>query len=155
MRAVVQRVTHASVTIAGSRVGAIDRGFLVLLGVSVDDTPDDARALAAKLAGLRIFNDAGGAMNLDLAAVGGAILLVSQFTLLADTRRGRRPSFVAAARGEQANGLYEAVAQHLHGAGIHVETGVFGADMAVELLNDGPVTILLDTQPQARSVANG
>jgi D-tyrosyl-tRNA(Tyr) deacylase len=155
MRAVVQRVTHASVMIAGSRVGAIDRGFLVLLGVSVDDTPDDARALAAKLAGLRIFNDAGGAMNLDLAAVGGAILLVSQFTLLADTRRGRRPSFVAAARGEQANGLYEAVAQHLHGAGIHVETGVFGADMAVELLNDGPVTILLDTQPQARSVANG
>jgi len=155
MRAVVQRVTHASVTIAGTRVGAIGTGFLVLLGVAVDDTPDDARALATKIAGLRIFNDADGAMNLDLAAAGGAILLVSQFTLLADTRRGRRPSFVAAARGEQANALYEAVGFQLRSAGITVETGVFGADMAVELLNDGPVTILLDTQPQARSVANG
>jgi D-tyrosyl-tRNA(Tyr) deacylase len=155
MRAVVQRVTHASVTIAGARVSSIGTGFLVLLGVAADDTADDARALSAKLAGLRIFDDENGAMNLDLAAVGGAILLVSQFTLLADTRHGRRPSFVAAARGEQASALYAAVGQHLRAAGIVVETGVFGANMAVELLNDGPVTILLDTQPQARPVANG
>jgi D-tyrosyl-tRNA(Tyr) deacylase len=119
-----------SVTIAGERVGATGTG-------------------------LRNFDDAAGATNLDLAAVGGAILLVSQFTLLGDTRRVRRPSFVAAARGEQANELHEAVATHLRAAGIHVETGVFGADMAVELLNDGPVTILLDTQPQAPRGANG
>jgi D-aminoacyl-tRNA deacylase len=155
MRAVVQRVSRARVTIAGERAGAIALGMLVLVGVAIDDTPDDARALAAKVAGLRIFDDAAGAMNLDLAAVGGAILLVSQFTLLGDTRRGRRPSFVAAARGEHANALYEAVATHLRAAGIHVETGVFGADMDVELVNRGPVTILLDTQPQARSDAKG
>jgi D-tyrosyl-tRNA(Tyr) deacylase len=155
MRAVVQRVTRASVTIAGTRVAAIGTGFLVFAGVAVDDGPDDARALAQKIAGLRIFDDGAGAMNLDLAAVGGAILLVSQFTLLGDTRRGRRPSFIAAARGEQANALYEAVATHLRAAGLSVETGVFGADMAVELLNDGPVTILLDTRAQARPAANG
>jgi D-tyrosyl-tRNA(Tyr) deacylase len=155
MRAVVQRVSRARVTIAGERAGAIALGMLVLVGVAIDDTPDDARALAAKVAGLRIFDDAAGAMNLDLAAVDGAILLVSQFTLLGDTRRGRRPSFVAAARGEHANALYEAVATHLRAAGIHVETGVFGADMDVELVNRGPVTILLDTQPQARSDAKG
>jgi D-tyrosyl-tRNA(Tyr) deacylase len=155
MRAVVQRVSRARVTIAGDRAGAIGLGMLVLVGVAVDDTPDDARALAAKIAGLRIFDDAAGAMNLDLAAVGGAVLLVSQFTLLGDTRRGRRPSFVAAARGEHANALYEAVATHLRAAGVHVETGVFGADMDVELVNRGPVTILLDTQSQARSDAKG
>jgi D-tyrosyl-tRNA(Tyr) deacylase len=155
MRAVVQRVSRARVTIAGERAGAIGLGMLVLVGVAVDDTPDDARALAAKIAGLRIFGDAAGAMNLDLAAVGGAVLLVSQFTLLGDTRRGRRPSFVAAARGEHANALYEAVATHLRAAGVRVETGVFGADMDVELVNRGPVTILLDTQSQARSDAKG
>jgi D-tyrosyl-tRNA(Tyr) deacylase len=155
MRAVVQRVTRASVSIAGERVGAIESGFLVLVGVAVDDTAADARALAAKIAGLRIFDDAAGAMNLDLAAVNGAILLVSQFTLLGDTRRGRRPSFVAAARGEHAIGLYEAVATHLRAGGLRVETGVFGADMDVELVNRGPVTLLLDTQSQARSESKG
>jgi D-tyrosyl-tRNA(Tyr) deacylase len=155
MRAVVQRVSRASVSIGGTPVGAIGVGFLVLCGVSVDDGEADARALAAKIAGLRIFDDAEGLMNLDLAAAGGAILLVSQFTLLADTRRGRRPSFVAAARGEQANALYESVATHLRAAGIHVETGVFGGDMDVELVNRGPVTIVLDTQSQAASGAKG
>jgi D-tyrosyl-tRNA(Tyr) deacylase len=121
----------------------------------VADTAADATALATKIGGLRIFDDAAGAMNLDLAAVGGAILLVSQFTLLADTQLGRRPSFVGAARGEHAKGLYEAVAAHLRASGIHVETGVFGADMEVALVNAGPVTIVLDTQSQARSDAKG
>ena len=155
MRAVVQRVTRASVTIAGRGAGAIATGLLVLVGVAAGDTAADAQALAAKVAGLRIFDDAAGAMNLDLAAAGGAVLLVSQFTLLADTRRGRRPSFVAAARGDHANALYERVASELRAAGVRVETGVFGADMDVELVNNGPVTILLDTEPQARRAAKG
>jgi D-tyrosyl-tRNA(Tyr) deacylase len=128
---------------------------MVLAGVAVDDTVSDARALAAKIAGLRIFADADGAMNLDLAAVGGAVLLISQFTLLGDTRRGRRPSFIGAARGEHAHELYERLATELRANGIHVETGVFGADMEVELVNHGPVTILLDTEPQARPAAKG
>jgi D-tyrosyl-tRNA(Tyr) deacylase len=151
MRAVVQRVTLARVTIEERVVAAIETGFLVLVGVAVNDTEDDARALAAKIAGLRIFDDAAGAMNLDLAAMRGAVLLVSQFTLLGDTRRGRRPSFVAAARGAAASALYEAVATHLRAAKLQVETGVFGADMDVELVNRGPVTILFDTRSQARS----
>ncbi|HTD33085.1 MAG TPA: D-aminoacyl-tRNA deacylase [Candidatus Elarobacter sp.] len=146
MRAVVQRVTRASVTIEGRVGGAIERGFLVLVGVAVDDDERDAAALAAKIAGLRVFGDANGAMNLALADVGGAVLVVSQFTLLGDVRKGRRPSFIAAARGEQAERLYERVAAELRATGLHVETGVFGADMAVELVNDGPVTILLDTK---------
>jgi D-aminoacyl-tRNA deacylase len=155
MRAVVQRVTRATVTIGGDCVGTIGTGLMVLVGVALDDTEREARALAAKIAGLRIFADAAGAMNLDLAAAGGAVLLVSQFTLLADTRRGRRPSFTGAARGEHANALYERVATELRAAGVPVETGVFGADMAVELVNDGPVTILLDTEPQASCGAKG
>jgi D-tyrosyl-tRNA(Tyr) deacylase len=155
MKAVVQRVSRASVSIAGKLVGSIGIGFMVLVGVAVEDTPDDARALAKKIAGLRIFDDAEVGMTHDLAAVGGAILLVSQFTLLADTKRGRRPSFLDAARGDAANALYEAVATHLRAAGIHVETGVFGGDMDVELVNRGPVTIILDTQSQAGSAANG
>jgi D-tyrosyl-tRNA(Tyr) deacylase len=155
VRAVVQRVTRAAVTIGGDSVGAIEAGLMVLVGVALDDTEADARALAAKIAGLRIFADAGGAMNLDLGAAGGAVLLVSQFTLLADTRRGRRPSFTGAARGEHANALYERVATELRAVGVHVETGVFGADMDVELVNNGPVTILLDTEPQARRDAKG
>jgi len=146
MRAVVQRVTRASVTIDGTRVGAIDTGLLVLAGVAVDDTAADATALAHKIGGLRIFDDADGAMNLALADVGGSILLVSQFTLLGDARRGRRPSFIGAARGDAADQLYEAVATALRAAGHRVETGVFGADMEVELVNHGPVTILLDTK---------
>ena len=155
MRAVVQRVTQARVTIDGTVVGAIGVGFLVLVGVHVDDTPGDAQALASKIVNLRIFDDEEVGMTNDLAAVGGSILLVSQFTLLADTRKGRRPSFVAAARGEQANGLYESVAAHMRARGVHVETGVFGGDMDVELVNRGPVTIVLDTQSQARSDAKG
>jgi D-tyrosyl-tRNA(Tyr) deacylase len=155
MRAVVQRVTQASVTTGGTVCGAIERGLMVLVGVAVDDTEADAKMLAAKVAGLRIFADAAGAMNLDLAAAGGAVLLVSQFTLLGDTRHGRRPSFAGAARGEAANALYERVAGDLRGAGVAVETGVFGADMQVALVNDGPVTILLDTQAQARRDAKG
>jgi D-tyrosyl-tRNA(Tyr) deacylase len=146
VRAVVQRVTRASVSVSGAVAGAIARGFLVLVGVGVDDDERDADALAHKVAGLRIFEDPSGAMNLDLAAAGGAVLLVSQFTLLGDVRKGRRPSFIAAARGADAERLYERVAAGLRGAALRVETGVFGAEMAVELVNDGPVTILIDTK---------
>jgi D-aminoacyl-tRNA deacylase len=146
MRAVVQRVTRASVTVGEDVVGAIEGGLLVLVGVAVDDDERDADALAQKIAGLRVFDDANGAMNLDLAAAGGAVLVVSQFTLLGDVRKGRRPSFIAAARGERAERLYERVATKLRETGLHAETGVFGAEMAVELVNDGPVTILLDTK---------
>jgi D-tyrosyl-tRNA(Tyr) deacylase len=146
MRAVIQRVTRASVTVDGRITGAIERGVLALVGVAVDDADADADALAHKVAGLRVFDDAHGAMNLALADVGGAVLVVSQFTLLGDARKGRRPSFIAAARGEPAERLYERVAANLRETGLRVETGVFGADMAVELVNDGPVTILLDTK---------
>ena len=146
MRAVIQRVTRASVTVDGHIVGAIERGFLALVGVAVDDSDADADALAQKIAGLRVFDDAAGAMNLALPDVGGAVLVVSQFTLLGDVRKGRRPSFIAAARGELAERLYERVASRLRDTGFAVATGVFGADMAVELVNDGPVTILLDTK---------
>jgi len=146
MRAVVQRVTRACVRVGADVAGSIERGFLVLVGVGVDDADTDADALAHKVAGLRVFDDAGGAMNRALADVGGAVLVVSQFTLLGDVRKGRRPSFIAAARGEQAQRLYERVAAKLRASGVHVETGVFGADMAVELVNDGPVTILIDTK---------
>ncbi|HEY6236284.1 MAG TPA: D-aminoacyl-tRNA deacylase, partial [Candidatus Elarobacter sp.] len=119
---------------------------LALVGVSVDDTDADADSLAHKIAGLRVFDDAAGAMNLALSDVGGAVLVVSQFTLLGDVRKGRRPSFIAAARGELAKHLYERVAAKLRETSLHVETGTFGADMAVELINDGPVTILLDSK---------
>lgn len=146
MRAVVQRVARASVRIEDELVAAIARGFVVLVGVAIDDDERDADALAQKIAGLRVFDDDDGAMNRALADVGGAVLVVSQFTLLGDVRRGRRPSFVAAARGEPAERLYERVADGLRSAGLPVETGVFGADMAVELVNDGPVTVLIDTR---------
>ena len=146
MRAVVQRVTRASVSVGQERVGEIERGFVVLVGVAVDDTDADADALAHKIAGLRVFDDGNDAMNLALADVGGAVLVVSQFTLLGDVRKGRRPSFIAAARGELAERLYERVAANLRAAGLPVETGRFGAGMAVELVNDGPVTILIDTK---------
>jgi len=146
MRAVIQRVTRASVTVDGRIAGAIGHGFLALVGVAVGDAEPDVDALAQKIAGLRVFDDGNGTMNLALADVGGAVLVVSQFTLLGDVRRGRRPSFVAAARGALAERLYEGVASRLRDAGLHVETGVFGADMTVELVNDGPVTILLDTK---------
>ena len=146
MRAVVQRVTRASVTVDGAAIAAIGRGFLALVGVAVDDGEGDADALARKIAGLRVFDDGSDAMNLALADVGGEVLVVSQFTLLGDVRKGRRPSFIAAARGERAETLYDRVARGIAVDGIPVRTGAFGADMAVELVNDGPVTILLDTK---------
>lgn len=146
MRAVIQRVTEASVTVDGQVVGQIARGFLVLLGVSVDDTQTDVIWTAGKIGGLRVFEDADGKMNLALGDVGGAVLLVSQFTLYGDCRKGRRPSFVSAARPEQAKALYESVAAELRGQGLTVETGTFQAHMDVRLLNDGPVTLLIDSK---------
>ncbi|MDB5043337.1 MAG: dtd [Candidatus Eremiobacteraeota bacterium] len=146
MRAVVQRVSRASVTVEDELLGTIERGLLVFVGVAVDDDDRDADALAQKIAGLRVFDDAAGAMNLALADVGGAVLLVSQFTLLGDVRRGRRPSFVAAARGEFAQRLCERVGAGLRATGMRVAEGRFGADMAVALVNDGPVTILVDSK---------
>ncbi len=146
MRAVVQRVTHASVTIDGAVTGEIGAGLLVLLGVAVDDDAPDEVQMADKLANLRIFVDDDDLMNRSVIDTGGSVLVVSQFTLLGDTRKGRRPSFVAAARGDEANARYEAVIARLRALGLRVETGRFGADMAVALVNDGPVTILIDTK---------
>lgn len=146
MRAVVQRVSRASVTVEGSVVGEIGAGLLVLLGVAQDDAEADAEYLADKVAGLRIFEDSGGKMNLALADAAGAVLAVSQFTLFGDVRRGKRPSFDAAARPERANELYEHFVGRLRAAGLRVETGRFQAMMQVELVNDGPVTILLDSK---------
>lgn len=146
MRAVVQRVTEASVEVSGDCVGRIDGGLLVLLGVAVGDTDADRHWMTRKLAGLRIFRDAEGRMNLDVATAGGAILLVSQFTLLADVRRGHRPSFIEAAPPAVAAPMVDRVADDLRGRGLRVETGRFGADMKVRLLNDGPVTISLDSR---------
>ena len=146
MRAVVQRVSSAKVEVAGSVAGAIGAGLLALVGVARDDTDDDARAMASKIAGLRVFNDDDGAMNRALADVGGAVLAVSQFTLYGDARKGRRPSFVEAAPGEAARPLFDRVVDLLRREGLTVETGVFGATMHVELTNEGPVTILLDSR---------
>ena len=145
MRAVVQRVTRASVTIDGETVGSIDNGLCVLLGVSVDDTEADADYLTDKLLGLRIFDDENGVPNRSVCDIGGAILLISQFTLLGDARKGRRPSYIDAARPEQAIPLYERCIERLRTA-VPVETGRFGADMKVSILNDGPFTILLDSK---------
>ena len=146
MRAVVQRVSRAQVTVAGETCGRIGAGMLVLLGVARDDTAADARWLAAKIAGLRIFEDADGKMNLALADVDGGMLVVSQFTLLGDCRKGRRPSFVAAAAPELAETLYEVFVAAAREAGIETATGRFRQEMQVELVNDGPVTLLLDTR---------
>jgi len=146
VRAVIQRVTEASVTTNEGVVGRIERGFLVLLGVADDDTQDDAIWIAGKIAGLRIFEDADGKMNLGLADAGGSVLLVSQFTLYGDCRKGKRPSFVQAARPEKANALYLSVRAELQGQGLTVETGTFQAHMDVRLLNDGPVTLILDSR---------
>lgn len=145
MRAVIQRVTSASVTIAGEVVGSIGNGFLILLGVTGSDTPELCDYLAEKCAGLRVFTDENGKMNLSLADIGGSILVVSQFTLYGDCRKGKRPSFVKAAQPELAIPLYERFIADLRDNGIHVETGRFGADMQVQLVNDGPVTLILDT----------
>ncbi len=145
MRAVVQRVSQASVTVDGECVAQIGTGFLVLLGITHTDTVREADWLARKIAGLRVFEDAAGKMNRSLADVGGAVLAVSQFTLYADMRRGRRPSFVDAARPEQAQPLYERFCTTLADQGIPVARGVFRAHMEVALVNDGPVTLWLDT----------
>jgi len=150
MRACVQRVGRAKVTVAGETCGAIGRGFVVLLGVADDDTEAEARQLAEKIAGLRVFEDGEGKMNLALADVEGAMLIVSQFTLLADCRKGRRPSFTAAARPERAESLYRVFVDAVARAGIAVATGRFREHMEVELVNDGPVTLLLDTRELAR-----
>lgn len=145
MRAVVQRVSQASVTVENSLIGEIGPGFLVLLGVSSTDTEADAAYLAEKIAGLRIFEDAEGKMNRSVADIAGAILAVSQFTLYGDVRRGKRPSFDQAARPEQARALYDAFVAHIRRLGLACHTGQFQAMMSVSLVNEGPVTILLDS----------
>ena len=146
MRMVVQRVTRASVTVDGEVTGKIGRGYMVLVGAEVGDTEADARLCADKLAGLRVFVDDEDKMNRSVLDVGGAILLVSQFTLLGDARHGRRPSFIAAARPEEAEPLLVTMKAMLEEKGLHVETGRFRAHMDVELVNDGPVTILIDSR---------
>ncbi len=148
MRAVVQRVTRASVTVEGRVSGSIDAGLAVLLGVDRGDGVADAEQIAAKIAHLRIFTDEAGMMNRSVLETSARVLLVSQFTLYGDARKGRRPSFINAAREEQARPLYESVAASLNAQGITVERGVFGAHMLFELVNDGPVTILLDSKKQ-------
>ena len=149
MRAVVQRVSRAAVRVDGEVVGAIERGFLVLVGATHGDGQAEADRLASKIAGLRVFEDEAGKMNLDLLSTGGAVLVVSQFTLYGDVRKGRRPSFTDAARPELAEPLVEYFADRLRAAGLKVETGRFGAHMQVELVNDGPVTLWLDTRELA------
>ena len=145
MRAVVQRVSSAQVTVDGQVVGRIGRGFLVLVGIAPSDGEAEAQHLARKIVGLRVFEDDGGKMNRGLADVGGAVLAVSQFTLYGDVRKGRRPSFIGAARPEQAEPLYQRFCQLLAAEGVAVEQGVFQAHMQIALVNDGPVTIWLDT----------
>lgn len=148
MRAVIQRVTEASVTVEGQVVGAIGAGLLALLGVGRGDTEADADALAEKTAHLRIFADADGKMNVSLLETGGGALVVSQFTLYGDARKGRRPSFIDAAPPEEANRLYGYYCDRLRALGVPVASGIFQAMMAVRLVNDGPVTILLDSRRQ-------
>jgi D-tyrosyl-tRNA(Tyr) deacylase len=147
MRAVIQRVSHASCTVEGKLTGQIETGFLVLLGVEENDTTEDAVWLAQKIANMRIFSDEAGQMNKALADVKGRILLISQFTLFAQTKKGNRPGFIRAAKPEKAIPLYEFMQAELEKlTETKVETGIFGADMKIDLLNDGPVTILIDTQ---------
>jgi D-tyrosyl-tRNA(Tyr) deacylase len=145
MRAVVQRVTEAKVDIAGETVGAVGRGFMVLVCAMRGDTEAEADLMAAKIAKLRVFRDAEGRMNLALGDVGGAVLAISQFTLAADTSNGNRPGFSTAAEPESGARLYDRFCAALRALGVTVETGRFGAEMAVSLVNDGPVTIMLDT----------
>lgn len=150
MRALIQRVTEAQVTIAGQRVGAIGRGYLVLLGITHDDGPPEAAWLAAKVADLRLFEDEAGKMNRELAAVGGAVLVVSQFTLYGDARQGRRPSFTEAAPPPVAIPCYEEFVAQLRARGLEVATGRFGATMQVSLVNDGPVTLMVERHANDR-----
>lgn len=147
MRIVIQRVSRASVTIDGTVKSAIGRGYLILLGICGEDTGEDVEWLVKKVAGLRVFDDADGVMNLPITDIGGEALVVSQFTLMASYKKGNRPSWLRAARHETAIPLYEMFCRRLEEAiGTPVRTGVFGADMKVELLNDGPVTICMDTK---------
>lgn len=146
MRAVVQRVTEADVTVENNKTGEIQKGLVVLLGVEDGDTEKDADYIADKVAGLRIFDDAEGIMNLSVKDIGGGVLSISQFTLLADARKGRRPSYIKAARPENAKILYEYFNKKLEEDGIQVGTGIFQAEMLVRIYNDGPVTILLDSK---------
>lgn len=151
MKAVLQRVTHAEVVVDGQLISEIKQGFLILLGVDNTDTKEDADALSKKISGLRVFEDENGKMNLSLTDIGGSVLVISQFTLLADCRKGRRPSFVNAGAPDMANELYEYFCERIKIDGIQdVRKGVFGADMKVSLLNDGPVTILLDSKELKR-----
>ncbi len=147
MRAVVQRVTNSSVTVDGEVIGQIGKGLLVLLGITHNDMQRDAEQIVDKIAGLRVFDDGDGKMNLSVKDVGGALLIVSQFTLYADTRRGRRPSFMQAAKGEIAANLCNIVIEKARREISQVEHGSFGAMMDVALVNDGPVTIILYTRP--------
>lgn len=144
MRALLQRVTRAAVTIDGRETGRIERGFTVLVGFTHGDSPERVQWMAEKIVGLRLFADADGKMNLDISEVGGALLVVSQFTLYGDAQKGRRPSFIQAAHPDVAIPLYEGFVTALRERGVPVETGEFGADMKVELVNDGPVTLWLD-----------
>ena len=146
MRFVIQRVTHSSVTVDSQIVGQINKGFLVLIGVSGTDTKEIADKLIKKMLGLRIFEDENGKTNLSLEDVGGELLLISQFTLYADCKKGNRPSFTDAGGPDMANALYEYIIDECRKSGKKVEKGIFGADMKVELLNDGPFTVILDSE---------
>ena len=148
MRCVVQKVKESSVSVNGETVGAIGQGLMVLIGVSVSDTDADLKYMAEKVPNLRIFDDENGVMNRSVLDAGGSILAVSQFTLYGDARGGRRPSYIQAARPEEANEMYQRLVEAWRQKGVHVETGIFRADMQVSLVNDGPVTILLDSEKQ-------
>ncbi len=147
MRVVIQRVTQASCQVDGNITGSIDNGFLILLGVAAEDTEDDMQWLAQKIAGMRIFSDDAGLMNKSIIDVGGRVLLISQFTLFAQTKKGNRPSFIRAAKPDVAIPMYEQMIKTLGElTSTKIETGIFGADMKINLVNDGPVTIILDTK---------
>ena len=147
MRAVIQRVKEASVKVNGKVTGAIDKGLLILVGIEDADTQEDIEWLTKKIAGLRIFDDENGVMNLSVMDIGGGLLAVSQFTLMASTKKGNRPSYIRASKGEYAEPMYEKFCQALEKeSGKKVEKGIFGADMKVSILNDGPVTIIMDTK---------
>ena len=146
MRCVVQRVSEASVAVNGETVGAVGPGLMVLIGVSTEDTDADLKYMTEKVPNLRIFDDENGVMNRSVLGAGGGILAVSQFTLYGDARGGRRPSYIRAAKPEEANAMYKRLVEAWRGKGIHVETGIFRTDMKVSLVNDGPVTILLDSE---------
>ena len=145
MRAVVQRVTYSSVKVDGEIVGEINKGFNVLLGISKEDTEEDMKYIKDKIINLRVFNDENDKMNLSLLDVKGELLLISQFTLYGDARKGRRPNFMNALGGDEARKLYEKFIEMMKYTGLKVQTGIFGADMKVDIKNDGPVTILLDS----------